>query len=100
MCAALAHMPLDAIDEGWLHIMESSPDYSKVQDFNDYFVEQWLENDVIQYIWNCNGERHRTTNALEEWHNRLNRAIGKYRVIHERGTSEFLFCHNQQYQWQ
>jgi hypothetical protein len=23
-----------------------------------------------------------------------------YRVIHERGTSEFLFCRNQQYQWQ
>jgi hypothetical protein len=21
-------------------------------------------------------------------------------VIHERGTSEFLFCRNQQYQWQ
>jgi hypothetical protein len=23
-----------------------------------------------------------------------------YRVIHERSTSEFLFCRNQQYQWQ
>lgn len=78
MCAALAHIPTEFSDSGWLQIMENSPLNSKVEQFNDYFVEQWLENDIVKDMWVCYGERHRTTNSLEGWHSRLNRAVGKH----------------------
>lgn len=77
-CAALAHLPPHSIEDGWISIMETAPQIEAVQNFNDYFVEQWLENSVIGDMWVCFNERHRTTNALEGWHNRLNRCIGKY----------------------
>lgn len=77
MCAALSHLPRSAIDDGWLYIMEHAPQNDLLEEFNDYFVEQWLENSAMQDMWICYGERHRTTNAVEGWHNRLNRNIGK-----------------------
>lgn len=77
LCASLAHIPIYALEDGWLFIMENSPFCEKITKFNDYFVTQWMDNDNIGKIWNCFGLRHRTTNALEGWHNRLNRYIGK-----------------------
>jgi len=47
MCSALALIPLQYIDEGWLIIMESNPNNKKLKLFHDYFVEQWLENAII-----------------------------------------------------
>ncbi|GBN18405.1 hypothetical protein AVEN_189334-1 [Araneus ventricosus] len=40
-------------------------------------VEQWLENQTVGLMWNYYGERHRTTNALEGWHSKINKAFGK-----------------------
>lgn len=74
MCAALAHLPEEHISDGWLHIMENAPNLEALDKFNDYFVEQWLEN---VWIWVCYNERHRTTNSVEGWHNRLNKRVGK-----------------------
>lgn len=74
MCAALAHLPEEVTTDAWLHIMESVPDEEALVLFNDYFVEQWLESDRI---WICYNERHRTTNAVEGWHTRLNNRVGK-----------------------
>lgn len=75
MCAALAHLPPDYIEDGFLHIMETTPTIEAIVQFNDYFVSQWIENDRF---WVCYNERHRTTNTVEGWHNRLNRKIGKH----------------------
>lgn len=77
LTAALAHLPPQYIDDGWLYIMESSPNFREIMDFNDYFVTQWLENSIVQDMWICYEERHRTTNVCESWHSRLNRHIGK-----------------------
>lgn len=77
MCAALAHLPQEFVDDGWLYIMQSSPDNEAIRKFNDYFVDQWLENDTFRDMWNCCGERHRTTNTVEGWHSCLNRKLGK-----------------------
>jgi hypothetical protein len=76
MCVALAYIPLPDIDEGWLIIMENAPQLPKVQEFLDYFVDQWMENPNIQIdMWNIYKQRHRTNNAVEGWNNRLNSTI-------------------------
>lgn len=72
LCAALAHVKLEDIEDGWLWIMEDAPQSETVTTFNDYFVSQWLENKNIQFIWNIHGSRHRTINLAEAWHKRLN----------------------------
>jgi hypothetical protein len=40
MCAALAYLPIDKVQEGWLMIMESVPQNEKLTLFLDYFVEE------------------------------------------------------------
>jgi hypothetical protein len=47
MCSALAFIPLQDIDEGWLIIMENSLNNEKLKFLHDYFVEQWLENAIM-----------------------------------------------------
>ncbi len=51
MCAALAHLPEQDIDDGWLYIQESSPPHPKLQEFYDYFVNEWLA--IKPSMWNC-----------------------------------------------
>lgn len=77
MCAALAHIKKQDIEDAWLHIMENAPQNDAVTKFNDYFVAQWLENNSIEFIWNVHGARHRTINLAEAWHKRLNNKMGK-----------------------
>lgn len=76
MCAALSYLPASEVENGWLAIMENSAINTKLNLFYDYFVEQWLENDIIsKEMWICNGDRHRTNNSVEGWNNRLNNLI-------------------------
>ncbi|KAL4126003.1 hypothetical protein QTP88_010235 [Uroleucon formosanum] len=80
MCSALALITLQDIDEGWLIIMESNPNNEKLKLFHDYFVEQWLENEIMsKNIWNCYQKRHRTNNVVEGWNSRLNKQINRPR---------------------
>lgn len=80
MCSALSLIPLQNIDEGWLIIMENSPNNEKLKIFHDYFVEQWLDNATItKDIWNCYLRRHRTNNVVEGWNSRLNKEINRPR---------------------
>lgn len=37
---------------------------------------QWLQDDFIK-TWCVFGDAHRTTNALESWHSKLNKTMGK-----------------------
>lgn len=77
MCAALAHVKKEDVEDAWLHIMEDAPQNEKITKFNDYFVAQWLENPSVQLMWNVHGVRHRTINLAEAWHKRLNNKMGK-----------------------
>lgn len=78
MCAALAFLRPEDISDGWLEIHSKSPDVTKLAEFFDYFVERWLENDEIPVsLWSCYGRRHRTTNAVEGWHSKINNMLVK-----------------------
>lgn len=78
MCAALAHLPLDKVEDGWLCIQEDAPDSEKLHEFFDYVVDQWLDNNTISVnMWNCNGNQHRTNNIVEGWNRRLNTVVKK-----------------------
>lgn len=77
LLTVLAHLPPEAVNDGFLYIMEDSPTDEAVTKFNDYFVKQWFENNLMKDKWCCYGERHRTTNKLEGWHAMLNRTLGK-----------------------
>ncbi|XP_060845637.1 uncharacterized protein LOC132925246 [Rhopalosiphum padi] len=59
MCSALAHIPIDDIDGGWIIIMINTSDNDKLQIFYDYLIEQWLKNPIIsRSVWNCYQRRH------------------------------------------
>ncbi|KAF9421547.1 hypothetical protein HW555_002480 [Spodoptera exigua] len=75
LLTVLAHLPPEAVTDGYLYIMEDSPTDEAVTKFNDYFVKQWFENNLMKDKWCCYGERHRTTNKLEGWHAMLNRTL-------------------------
>ena len=81
MVAALAHLPVDDVIDGWLAVMEDYPaNNQKLNAWNDYFVSQWVENSNLPLsIWNVCGEEHRTNNTCEGYNNRLNRAV---RTLH------------------
>lgn len=78
MCAALAFLKPEDICEGWLIIHGEAPSNSKLEEFFDYFIDQWLENEAIPVqLWTCYKRRHRTNNAVEGWNNKINVCIGK-----------------------
>ena len=72
MLASLAHLPEENVVEGFLAVMETSPNSKEVQAFNYYFCDQWLDNQAVGLTWFCSGECHRTTNLIESWHHRRN----------------------------
>lgn len=78
MCAALAFLKPEDVLDGWVEIHSQAPESSKLSQFFDYFVENWLDNqDIPIEMWNCHQARHRTTNAVEGWNNRLNNLVGR-----------------------
>jgi hypothetical protein len=78
MCVALAYLPIDKAEEGWLMIMKSVPQNEKLTLILDYFVEQWMENQNVPIeMWLIHQHRHRTNNAVESSNSKLNSIIGK-----------------------
>jgi hypothetical protein len=78
MCAGLAYLPIDEVEDGWLMLMESLPQNEKLTLFLDYFVEQWMEKQNVPIeMWNIHQHRHRTNNAVEGWNSKLSSIIGK-----------------------
>lgn len=72
-CAALAFLPPEDVEEGFINIHSNAPDDDKLVQFFDYFVDQWLENSQIPLdMWNCYNRRHRTNNSVEGWHHHIN----------------------------
>ena len=84
MCAALAYLPIDDVEDGWICTQQTSPNHEKLTRFYDYFVSQWLENDnITKEMWNCHKQRHRSNNALEGWNNRLNTLIRPHPNVYQ-----------------
>jgi hypothetical protein len=78
MCAALAHLTIDNIEEARLMITESVLQNEKLTLFLDYFVQQILENQNVPIqMWNINRHRHGTNSAAEGWNSKLNSIIRK-----------------------
>ena len=77
MCAALAFLKPEDVSEGWVEIHSQAPDNQKLSTFFDYFVDTWLHNEQTPIVmWNCHRKKHRTTNAVEGWHNKINTIVG------------------------
>ncbi|XP_050063222.1 uncharacterized protein LOC126552545 [Aphis gossypii] len=71
-CGSMAYLPLDKIDDAWLIIQSTAPDDVKLTEFNDYFVENWLDSATIsKEMWNCHDEKHRTNNIVEGWNHKF-----------------------------
>lgn len=47
--------------------------------FKDYFDNYWMKGDY-HTIWSVYGERHRTNNAVEGWHHKINNLVTKGHV--------------------
>lgn len=75
LCAALTHLPPNFIEDGWLYIMAESPNNQDFTKFNDYFVNTWLEDNVLSNIWCTYNEYHRTNNMVESWNNKIKKHI-------------------------
>lgn len=75
-CVVLAHLPKEAVENGWLYIMSQCPNDKNIVKFNDYFVRTWLnETSIFADKWSCNFSQHRTTNMVESWHSTVNKKI-------------------------
>lgn len=62
-CGSLAYLPIELVEDGWLAIMEEAPTSESITKFNNYFVTTWLDSKTFPiHLWNCEGQRHRTTN--------------------------------------
>lgn len=78
MCAALAFLKPEEVQDGWMEVHSQAPESPKLSLFFDYFIENWLENSEFPVeMWNCHQRRHRTTNSVEGWNNRLNTLLGR-----------------------
>lgn len=75
-CAALAHLPALKIHEGWLTVVNASPEGENIKAFNTYMSKQWIQFDMIR-ILSCYGHRHRTNNVVESYHKSVNKRIHK-----------------------
>ena len=76
---ALCLLPPALIDEVAMLTMESSPDLPAVIAFQEYYVTTYLDDDAtfprgIWNHWDTYGPR--TTNHVEGWNSKLNRAVG------------------------
>lgn len=76
LSAVLPLLPEEKIFEGWFYIAAQSPDDEKSKEFRKYMLRNWLKDNFLK-VWCVFGAKHRTTNALESWHNKLNKKILK-----------------------
>ena len=78
MRAALAHEPINKVEEVWLRIMENVPHNDKLTLFLVYCAQQLMENhNVLIEMWNTNNNRRRTDSTVDGWNCELNSIIGR-----------------------
>lgn len=77
LSAVLPLLPQNEIINGWVYInARYGTEEKEKKKFIKYMEKQWLREEFIK-TWCVFGEVHRTTNALESWHNKLNKTVGK-----------------------
>ena len=78
--AALPLLPLSHVQDVWIDVLNNSPHSPRLEQFNDYVTETWVEDDArLQLLlWNqwANVDP-RTNNNLEGFHNKLKNRIRK-----------------------
>lgn len=74
--AILPLLPPNKILEAWLEIAESAPATNNMRAFKKYFAKTWYPQHSAEVL-SCAYQRHRTTNAVEGWHRRLQVKIPK-----------------------
>lgn len=77
LSAILPLLPENEIINGWVYIIARYGDSegTGTKKFINYMEKQWLREEYLK-VWCVFGDAHRTTNALESWHNKLNKTIG------------------------
>ncbi|KAL0810606.1 hypothetical protein ABMA28_010723 [Loxostege sticticalis] len=104
LSSILPLVPAPSIPEAWRYISTKAPNTPEIRKFKRYFEKQWYPR-LSPEVLSCAGQRHRTTNALEGWHHRLNvrlpKKCGLYLFIHklrkesrywDNRIKESLFC--------
>lgn len=76
MSAIIPLVPASLIPEAWRHIIQSVDNSPEMRLFRRYFESTWYPRHSPELL-SCADQRHRTTNALEGWHRRINARIQK-----------------------
>lgn len=64
----MAYLPLDKVDDAWHIIQSNAPDYEKLVEYIDYFVENRPSPPL--FLMKCGivtKKKHRTNNIVEGW---------------------------------
>lgn len=76
LSAVLPLLPRTELLNGWKYITRHETQDHQLLKFRSYMKKQWIKSDSLE-ILSVYGQRHRTNNFLEGWHNKLNKAMGK-----------------------
>ena len=56
-------------------LVESTP---RLKELTEYYQATWLDGSYPLRLWNVADKTIRTNNAVEGWHNKLNRGLGRH----------------------
>lgn len=76
---ALPFLPEGDVEQAYAFIEQTAID-NDIDDIDDlfaYYQEQWMTGTISIATWNCHGRDIRTNNAVEGFHHRFNRVIGR-----------------------
>lgn len=95
LAAVLPLLPENQIMAGWFYVASQSPDDVKSAQFRRYMLNHWIKEEFLSVIC-VYSERHRTTNFLEGWHNKINKALSKKRpsllkLLHFLNVNDLIF---------
>lgn len=71
IAAMIPLVPADKIPATWCYVINQAPNSSEMHRFRKYFEKQWYPK-MSTTLLTCAFQRHRTTNAVEGWHRRVN----------------------------
>ncbi|KAL0884030.1 hypothetical protein ABMA27_016064 [Loxostege sticticalis] len=74
----LPFLPANEINVGWEYIRTEIEDCNNegLKKFEAYFQSYWMKEELID-MWCIYGEQHRTNNAVEGWHHKINNEVNK-----------------------
>lgn len=69
--AIIPLVPASQIPAAWGYVLSIAPDCQEMENFRRYCENQWYPK-MPPSMLSCAHQRHRTTNAVEGWHRRIN----------------------------